>query len=135
MKGILDTADLQRHLAMLNQIKQAPAYGLPQMLARKDPAPDEAYQRWQDLYQQRMQIPPDDPQQQVLGPKEHGAYAEFRVRDKPIYGLLEQMLAIPGYTAAKSAGLMEGWSKPGIDEMAEAYRGLGRGLLGNLGFK
>lgn len=95
------------------------------------PAPDPAM-RHADLVRQRDQYPPDHPMQASLGPKEHGAYAELRVRDNPILGPVEQLGAIPGYTAAKLLGLMVGRSPPSIDEMAEAYRGLGRGVYANI---
>jgi len=85
-----------------------------------------------DLVQARDAIPKDDPRQNVLGPREHGAYAEMRVRENPVFGLVEQLAAIPGYTAAKYAGLMGGRSKPSLDEMAEGYRGVGRALKKNL---
>ena len=85
-----------------------------------------------ELLRARGEIPKNDPRQNVLGPKEHGAYAEMRVRKRPIYGLAEQLVAIPGYTAAKYAGLMGGRSRASVDEMAEAYRGVGRALKKNL---
>lgn len=85
-----------------------------------------------ELLRARDAIPKNDPRQNILGPREHGAYAEMRVRKRPIYGLAEQLVAIPAYTAAKAVGVMGGRSKPSIDEMAEAYRGVGRALKKNL---
>ena len=88
------------------------------------------YDRWRALLMAREGASPE--MQAVLGPLEHGAYSEMRVRDRPFLGPVEQLLAIPGYTLAKRLGLMGGRSPAGLDEMAEGYRGLGRGLLGNL---
>ena len=70
----------------------------------------------------------------ALAPAEHGAYSELRVRERPLWGPVEQLAAIPGYTAAKAIGLMrdERTSPPSLDEMAEAYRGVGRGMKANI---
>lgn len=90
----------------------------------------EAFERWAALLRERQGAPAA--RQAALGPREHGAYAELRVRDRPILGPIEQLLAIPGYTAAKGLGLMRGRSGASVDEMAEGYRGVGRGVLQNL---
>lgn len=90
-----------------------------------------AFARWRDLLMQRQGAAPEA--QARLGPREHGAYSELRVLDNPLLGPLEQLFAIPGYTLAKQLGVVGGRSPAGLDEMAEGYRGLGRGLLGNLG--
>lgn len=88
-----------------------------------------AYQRWEALYQAR-EAPGAD--QNRLGPLEHGAYAESRVRERPVLGVIEQLAMIPGYTGAKALGLMDSRSPASVDEMAEAYRGVGRGVSRNV---
>lgn len=97
----------------------------------RDEDDESSFAQWASLINARNALEPDDPMQNVLGPREHGAYAEMRVDDYPVYGVLEQLLAIPAYTAAKKLGIMGGRSQPSIDEMAEAYRGVGRGIRRN----
>lgn len=99
---------------------------LDQYRARRRASKD----RWQELYRQREKATKEE--QAVLGPREHGAWAEFRVIDNPVYGPIEQLFAIPGYTAAKAVGLLGGRSPASVDELAEAYKGMGRGLISNL---
>lgn len=69
----------------------------------------------------------NNPGHDVLGPKEHGAWVESMIDDN--LGWAPLMLgAIPLYTGFKKLGILQGRSKPSIEEMDEAYRGLGRGL-------
>lgn len=89
-----------------------------------------AYNRWRELLAQRRE---PGAEQEVLGPFEHGAYAESRVREHPLYGVVEQLGAVPGYTLAKALRLQSGRSPASVDEMAEGYRGIGRGVAANIG--
>lgn len=88
-----------------------------------------AYQRHQSLYQARDREGFQDPRLAAL---EHGAFAESNVRENPILGPPAQLLAIPGYAAAKKLGLVEDATPPSLGQMAEAYRGLGRGFSRNV---
>lgn len=88
----------------------------------------EAYDRWRSLLYERRG---EGANQEYLGPKEHGAFAESRVREHPIYGPIEQLALIPGYTLSKLLRARSGRSSASIDEMAEGYRGVGRGMASN----
>lgn len=97
--------------------------------SRRDP---QAYERWRELYMKREEMGPEADHSKIA-PLEHGAYAESRVREQPILGPIEQLLAIPGYNMARALGLMDTWSPVTLDDMAESYRGLGRGVGANVG--
>jgi len=71
--------------------------------------------------------------QNELGWDEHKAYAKHRVREKPLLGLLEQMVAIPGYEVAKATGLKKGRSKGGLDSLLHGLGGVAEGTMENLG--
>ena len=87
------------------------------------------YQRWLNLWRQREADPSNVEMQRHLGPLEHGAWAEMMVSQNPLWSL-SLLGAIPGYTAGKALGLLgPTWSPASVDEMAEGYRGVGRGLL------
>lgn len=95
----------------------------------RDPA---ARRRAQEAYRAREGVN-DQATQNRLGALEHGAWAESRVREQPLLGVAELLGAIPAYTLAKALRLQGGRSEPGLDELAEGYKGLGRGLGANLG--
>ena len=94
-----------------------------------------ALKRWRDSLMAREGAPAEA--QETLGPIEHGLYAESRVREHPIWGPIEQLAAVPGYTAVKkakeTAGIRDTRSRPSVHEMAEGYRGIGRGMAANFG--
>ena len=89
-----------------------------------DPQED-AWRRWLELYRQRNQ---PGASQEHLGPLEHGAFAESMVSRNPLWSV-PLLFATPAYSAAKHAGLLQTRSPASVDEMAEGYRGIGRGLL------
>lgn len=66
--------------------------------------------------------------QKVMGPMEHRAFAREWTKDMPLIAAPSLAAAIPLYTAAKMAGLLRTRSPASVDEMAEAYRGVGEGL-------
>lgn len=69
------------------------------------------------------------------GARDHGAYAESMVREMPVLGAAFQLGAIPAYNALKALGVLEGEgsSEGSLGAMAEAYRGVGRGVRDNIG--
>ncbi len=81
------------------------------------------YQRLRDL------IPRDSPLHAVYGPLEHGQFTQDEVGRNPLMAI--PMLAfIPAYTGLKAMGAFPRARSPAsLDEMAEAYRGVGRGLI------
>lgn len=86
-----------------------------------------------DLLTARRNIPSDHPMQKKLRPLEHGAFAQQFAEDSPIRAGLSMPFAIPAYGAAKMMGLTanpETENGTTLDAMAQAYRGLGRGLFG-----
>lgn len=121
-------------LGLLPQIDASARAG-PGFLRPNEPDPEyeAARQRWADLLRQRNFGGLE--QSNALGPAEHGAYSEMRVREHPVFGTVEQLALIPAYEAAKASGLLgllgladETTSPPSLDSMAEGYRGVGRGL-------
>jgi len=126
-------------LGLLPQLGQAQAtsggiYGAAERAGAADEAEFQAArQRWADLLRQRNFGGLE--QSNALGPAEHGAYSEMRVREHPVFGTVEQLALIPAYEATKASGLLgllgladETTSPPSLDSMAEGYRGVGRGL-------
>jgi hypothetical protein len=90
-----------------------------------DGFPDTPYGRWASLVGERNRAPQN--RQSILGPLEHGAYAEYKVAQNPLNALIMLGL-IPGYTASKALGIKSGRSPASIEEMSEAYKGMWRGL-------
>lgn len=105
--------------------RRPPGDGMLPYLVPPPPAPGNLFH-----YQQlRAALPPDSPLHAVLGPLEHGQFAEDAVRDNPLMAV-PMSLAIPAYTAGKAAGLVRGTRSPASwDEIFEAYKGLWRGML------
>lgn len=88
------------------------------------PAPGDLYH----YLRLRNALPPDSPLQSMLGPLEHGQFAEHSVRENP-WAALPLLLGIPAYTAGKATGLIGGTRSPASwDEIFEGYGGMLRGL-------
>lgn len=83
------------------------------------------YGRWLKLYQARNE---PEANQRVLGPREHGAFAESVVSENPLMAV-PLLFATPAYSVAKELGLLKTRSPASLDEVAEGYRGIGRGLM------
>lgn len=86
---------------------------------------------WSTLYQMRMQS--SDPLvQAMISPYEHRAYAREQVQQNPLQAPLFAGALIPGYQAAKLAGLIptDGQSSaPSWDQFTGGLTGVGEGLL------
>jgi hypothetical protein len=80
------------------------------------------YQRLRD------RLPPDHPLHAVYGPLEHGQFTEETVQGNPLMAL-PLAVATPAYTAGKAVGLIDARSPASLDEVLEAYKGIGRGLF------
>lgn len=63
-----------------------------------------------------------------LAPYEHRAFAREAVADNPLMAL-PLGVATPLYTLGKAAGLLKARSDPSLEEILQAYRGIGEGLL------
>jgi hypothetical protein len=87
---------------------------------------------WADALNARRGVADQEEQNRLAG-IEHGLYAESRARENPLYGPLESLFTVPGYSWSKASGLLSGRSDPSLDQMAEGYRGMGRGIEANLG--
>lgn len=95
---------------------------------RANRAEDERAQ-WMRTMASRDRVPASDRRRHnVLGPKEHAAYAQYQVARRPVLNTILQLGYIPAYTGAKALGILGGRSDATLDEMAEAYRGVGRGV-------
>ena len=92
---------------------------------------EEAFQRWAMLQNARRAAGPDRRVQNILGPIEHGAFAETFVRNNPVLGPLSMLGAIPAYELKKLAVGGE-WSDPSLESMMQGFKGLGRGVAANL---
>ena len=88
----------------------------------------EAQDEWMKAYNARDRSDLTQEEMNRLAAEEHSKYAEFRVTDRPVLGFLEQLFGIPAWTLAKKFGILDGRSDSSLDEMAEGYRGLGRGI-------
>ena len=75
----------------------------------------------------RNALPPTDPRQAQIAPIEHGQFTEETVRQNP-WMAIPLAMATPAYTAGKALGLIKSRSPASIDEMLQAYYGIGRGL-------
>ena len=81
-----------------------------------------------DLLRLRNSLAPDDPRQAELAPFEHEAFAREWVMENPTVAVPSLAVAIPGYTVAKKLGLFGARTPGSLVEMAQSYRGMGRGL-------
>lgn len=82
-----------------------------------------------DLVALRNSLPANDPRQQMIAPYEHQAFAREWTQQSPWTATPSLLAAIPLYSMAKGMGLLNTRSSASLDEMADAYRGLGQGLL------
>lgn len=82
-----------------------------------------------DLLNLRNSLPANDPRQQILAPYEHQAFAREWAQQSPWIATPSLLAAIPLYSLGKATGLVQSRSGASLDEMADAYRGLGQGLL------
>ena len=80
-----------------------------------------------ELYSMRDSVEDQELQNEIAA-KEHRAFARQWVQDNPVVAPASLLFAIPGYSAAKKLGLLRARTPGSLDEMAEAYRGLGEGL-------
>jgi hypothetical protein len=87
-----------------------------------------AKMRFGQLDELRSQFP-DQSAQDLIAPYEHRAYAREIVKENPLFAL-GLFGAIPGYQAAKVTGLQKTRSKPSMEQMIQAYKGLFEGLRG-----
>lgn len=83
----------------------------------------------------RARLPRNDPMQASIGPMEHAAFAREWTEEQPYFAVPSLLAAIPAYTAAKYLGLFGGKNRSpaSLEEMAEAYRGMGQGLQNVVG--
>ena len=81
-----------------------------------------------ELLRLRAMFDGDNEMQAMLGPMEHEAFAREQVEDDPWRGVPAMLAGIPAYTAAKALGLHGGRSPASMNEIAQAYRGVGQGL-------
>lgn len=82
-----------------------------------------------DLLTLRNTLAPNDPQQAVIAPYEHAAFAREWTQESPMAAVPSLALAIPAYTAGKALGLLHARSPASLSEMGQSYRGIGQGLL------
>ena len=80
-----------------------------------------------EILRLRNSIPADDAQQAFLAPIEHAAFAREATAENPL-SAIPLALAIPAYSGAKAIGLTNARSPATLDEVLQAYRGIGRGL-------
>lgn len=86
------------------------------------------------LYQLRGQSS-DPAYQRAIAPYEHRAFAREFAQEHPWIATPSLLAAIPAYSAAKALGLIRSRTPASLDEMVEAYRGLGEGLTNALGYE
>lgn len=75
-----------------------------------------------ELYQRRAKG------DQSVAPQEHRAFAREWTRENPWVAVPSLLAAIPSYSAAKRLGLIRARTPGTLEEMGEAYRGIGEGL-------
>lgn len=83
-----------------------------------------------DLYSLRDKLSPAD--QEQVAPYEHRAFAREVVADSPLMAL-SLFAGVPLYQTAKLLGLSKARTKPSLDQLKQAYIGIGEGLLTGLG--
>lgn len=69
---------------------------------------------------------------ELLAPMEHRAFAREWSQEDPLRAGLSLPFAVPAYTAAKAAGLMDARSPASIEEIMAGYHGMFEGLLNAL---
>ncbi len=75
-----------------------------------------------ELYRRRAQG------DQSVAPQEHRAFAREWTQENPYLAVPSLLAAIPLYSAAKRLGVIRARTPGSLNEMAEAYRGVGEGL-------
>jgi hypothetical protein len=85
---------------------------------------------WFELYAKRNHATQQE--QAPLANLEHAAWAREYVHDNPILGVPAMMALVPGYTALKALGAMNGRTPPSLKEMGAGYQGMWEGLADNL---
>lgn len=94
--------------------------------------PDYEHMSLADLSRLRNALPPDDPRQGKLAYYDHMAFARQLVKDHPVLGPMELLLAIPGYTAAKKMHLIGARTPGSLSEMDGGYKGMWQGIDQNM---
>ena len=94
--------------------------------------PDYGSMTHAQLVSLRDALSPTDPQQDVLAPYEHQAFARQWTEDSPVLAPLSLTFAIPAYSAAKALGLERGRSDASWNEMLSGYRGMAEGIAHNM---
>jgi hypothetical protein len=89
------------------------------------PASDEDLYRYYNL---RNSLPADSPLHAQYGPMEHGQAMREIVGRNPMMALPLGLVGIPGYSLGKATGMIQTRSPASLEEILQAYRGLGRGL-------
>ncbi len=87
-----------------------------------------------DLYAMRGRLAPNDPRQRHLALLEHEAFAREWTQENPFIAAPSLLFAIPAYTAAKKAGLLNARTPGSLEEIMAGYRGLLGGLSTGMGF-
>lgn len=83
-----------------------------------------------ELLRLRESLPADDPRQRLLAPYEHAAFAREWTMENPVMAVPSLAVSIPGYSLAKLLGYGgENATPASLAEMAQAYKGMGRGLM------
>lgn len=82
---------------------------------------------WVELLRRRKEAGADQEAQNELAKYEHRAYAREAAQQSPLLAA-SVALNIPLYQLAKMVGATGSRSKPSLDQMTHAYRGLGEGL-------
>ena len=75
-----------------------------------------------DLYQQR------EHGDQSVAPQEYRAFAREWTQENPMMAVPSLTFAIPGYYAAKKLGLIRSRTPASLEQVTEAYKGIGDGL-------
>jgi len=65
---------------------------------------------------------------QSVAPAEHRAFAREWTQENPLVAVPSLLAAIPGYYTAKKLGLVRSRTPASVEQVSEAYRGVGEGL-------
>jgi len=95
--------------------------------------PDYANMSHAQLLMLRNSLAPTDPQQAVLAPYEHQAFAREWTQDQPVLAPLSLAFAIPAYAGAKALGIEHARTGPSIASILAGYKGIGQGLASVIG--
>lgn len=94
------------------------------------------YEGWShsDLLRLRNSLPDHDPRHAMLGPLEHAAFAREWTMENPLVAVPSLAVSIPGYSLAKLFG-KRARTGASLNEMAQGYRGVGKGLAALMGMQ